>query len=72
MGQFIKDLIMLLMQLSSLLQEGEGVRKNYGRSSNTNNDFPVDVLIIIGIIIIYLVLRAVNQEVESVLLVQTM
>ena len=42
-----------IIQLAS--GEYEGVRKNYGRSSNTNNDFPVDVLIIIGIIIIYLV-----------------
>lgn len=42
-----------IIQLAS--GEYEGVGKNYGRSSNTNNDFPVDVLIIIGIIIIYLV-----------------
>lgn len=42
-----------IIQLAS--GEYEGVEKNYSRSSNTNNDFPVDVLIIIGIIIIYLV-----------------
>ena len=42
-----------IIQLAS--GEYEGVGKNYSRSSNTNNDFPVDVLIIIGIIIIYLV-----------------
>ena len=42
-----------LIQLVS--GEYEGVGKNYGRNSNTNDDFPVDVLIIIGIIIIYLV-----------------
>ena len=42
-----------LIQLAS--GEFEGVGKNYTRSNNTNNDFPVDVLIIIGIIIIYLV-----------------
>lgn len=42
-----------LIQLAS--GEYEGVGKNYGRNNNTNDDFPVDVLIIIGIIIIYLV-----------------
>lgn len=49
----LDDATSTLIELAS--GEFEGIGKKYDRSSNNTSDFPIDVFIIIGIIIIYLV-----------------